>query len=356
VKVLFDIGHPAHVHIFKNVAWGLQREGHECVFTTRDKEMAVYLLEKCGFRYFNFGRHYRSLPGKVVGLVRFDLKMLRCILAENPDLLVSHGSMYAAHAAWLTGRPHVSLEDTENSIEQIRVYAPFSKVILTSRNFPLDFGEKQVRYDGFHELAYLHPRVFDPADGLRRFPRGERRRVLVRFTAWEASHDRGQKGLTTSFKRSLIADLSTRAEVVLSSERPLEADLEPFRLKIPPEAIHEYLATLDLYIGEGSTMASECAMLGVPSIYVNTQYARVVQDQCEEYGLISWETDPERVRSRAMEVLDDPGSGDIFRRRREELLSKNIDVSSFLQWFLQTFPGSLRECRDGNAGVMARFL
>ena len=42
---------------------------------------------------------------------------------------------------------------------------------------------------------------------------------------------------------------------------------------------------LDLYIGEGATMASECAMLGTPAMYINTLGAGTLEEQ-EKYGLI----------------------------------------------------------------------
>ena len=39
-----------------------------------------------------------------------------------------------------------------------------------------------------------------------------------------------------------------------------------------------------LFIGEGATMASECAVMGTPSIYINSLTAGTLEDQ--ENGLI----------------------------------------------------------------------
>lgn len=355
MKVLFDIGHPAHVHIFKNLAWRLQEEGHGCFFTVRDKDISMKLIEHYGFHHVNLGRHYRSTPGKLLGLVRFDLKMLRCVRREKPDLLVSHGSMYAAHAAGLTGRPHVSLEDTEGSIEQIRLYRPWTRAILTSRGFPLEFGAKHVRYDGYHELAYLHPRVFRvPAPPLPQ-PGPGKKRVLLRLTAFEASHDAGQRGITQELTTRLVNALQPRAEVLVSGESGLPPDLQPLRLRVPPQEMHAVLATVDLYVGDGSTMASECAMLGVPSIYVNSQFPHVVREQSLKYGLIEWITDPQTILDRSKAVLNDDQARVAFRSRRDRLVADCINVSDFLHWFVTQFPGSLRVSQQHNAEVMARF-
>ncbi len=38
MRVLIDIGHPAHVHLFKHFAWETTKKGHDVTFTTREKE------------------------------------------------------------------------------------------------------------------------------------------------------------------------------------------------------------------------------------------------------------------------------------------------------------------------------
>lgn len=354
MKVLFDIGHPAHVHIFRNVARGLEAEGHEVVFTTREKEMAAYLLQHCGFRHINFGPHYRTLAGKVFGLLRFDARMVACIRSERPDILMSHGSMYAAQAAWLTGRPHVSLEDSENTTDQIRMYKPFTRAILTCRNFPLDFGKKQVRYDGYHELAYLHPTVYQPGPDPLGGKDG-RKRVLVRLTAWEASHDAGQTGIPAEALRRFVKEMEPVARVLLSSEKAPSTEWEPYRLAIPPEKMHDLLSTLDLYVGEGATMASECSVLGVPSLYMNTQFPYYVREQAERYGLVERALTPEELLPRAKRILEDPGTRERCREGQRRLLDDCIDVTAFLKDFLTHFPASFRETRENNAAVMGRY-
>ena len=45
MRILIDIGHPAHVHIFKNFAHEMEKRGHELLFTCRDKEFEIAPLE-----------------------------------------------------------------------------------------------------------------------------------------------------------------------------------------------------------------------------------------------------------------------------------------------------------------------
>ena len=49
--------------------------------------------------------------------------------------------------------------------------------------------------------------------------------------------------------------------------------------------MHDALAHCSLFISEGATMVSECAMLGVPSIYINSLTAGTIEKQ-KEKGLI----------------------------------------------------------------------
>ena len=53
MRVLIDIGHPAHVHMFKCFAKEMQDRGHEVLFTCRDKEFELKLLSAYSFNYIN---------------------------------------------------------------------------------------------------------------------------------------------------------------------------------------------------------------------------------------------------------------------------------------------------------------
>jgi len=98
----------------------------------------------------------------------------------------------------------------------------------------------------------------------------EQKYIIIRFVSWNASHDIGQKGLGTEFRTKLIYEMSKYAKVLISSESELPENLKPYQIKISPEKMHDVLFFADLYIGEGGTMASESALLGIPTIYVNT--------------------------------------------------------------------------------------
>ena len=104
----------------------------------------------------------------------------------------------------------------------------------------------------YHELAYLHPKRFTPKpvwDLLGIEP--DTRFAIVRFVKWDAFHDTQLVGgFTLEQKCELIARLSKHLRVFISSESELPADLEPYRIHIPIDRMHDVQAAAALFVGE----------------------------------------------------------------------------------------------------------
>lgn len=269
MRILIDIGHPGHVHLFKNFAKKMQNKGNEVLFTCREKEFEIELLRSNGFKFISFGKKYKAFLGKLLGLIVFDYKMLRTSLKFKPDIYVSSGSMYAAQVASLLRKPNIALEDSEN-IEQIILYKPFSKIILTPSAIPQKYGKKQIRYEGFHQSAYLHPDFFKKDDSykLKLGADKDDKIFLLRLVALNASHDFKIKSINKPKLLELIKYLETEGKVFISSEKQLDDELKQFKLKIPPEDIHKFMSVCDLIVGESGAMTNEAAYLGVPNVLV----------------------------------------------------------------------------------------
>ena len=333
MRILFDIGHPGHVHLFKNLAHLLRQDGDDILFTARDKEFELQLLQAEGLPYRNFGKHYKSLSGKLWGLLKFDLQMLRTALSFRPDLFVSHGSIYAAHAAFLLGKKHLSLEDSGN-MEQIRLYRPFTDVILTPEVLPEELGAKQIRYQGYHEIAYLHPDFFTPDPGICSdlgLAQGDPY-AIIRLVSWNATHDAGHRGLSNRDKIELVRRLSGRMRVFITSEAALPPELQPFQIRIAPEKLHHALYFAGIVVSEGATIASEAGVLGTPCIYINSITRSYCQDQ-EKYGLVFNTTRSEDVFGLVEKIL--PQDREAFREKRRRLLDDKINVTRYLYDFIR---------------------
>lgn len=362
MNILIDIGHPAHVHLFKNFAKEMQGRGHNVLFTCRDKEFEIELLKLNGFDYCSFGEKYTTFFGKLWGLLKFDFKELCIALKFRPDFFMSHGSIYASHAAWLMGVPHVAFEDTYN-FEQIKMYKPFTKVILTaSYEHPLSKDKKNISYKGFNELAYLYPKKFYPNDDiLDELGVGvDDKYVVVRFVAWNATHDFGHKGITMENKIKAVKEFSKYAKVFISSEKELPLELEQYRLRIAPHRMHDVLAYSSLLFGESSTMTEEAAMLGRPSIFLNDKGTIYTDYLQEKYGLCFNYTesleDQGIAIEKAVELLKQEKSVlcEEWEQKRDVMLKDHIDVTDFTVWFIENYPKSAKIMKE-NPNYQDRF-
>ena len=351
MNILIDIGHPAHVHLFKNFATAMQKNGHKILFTCRDKEFEIYLLKKYGFEYKTFGRKYISSIGKILGLIEFDVKEFMVGLKFKPDILLSHGSIYAAHASFLLGKPHIAMEDTFN-FEQIRLYKPFSKVILTSDyNHPLK-SSKVIKYPGYHELAYLHPKHFTPDINILKELniQPQEKYVIVRFVSWNASHDIGHKGISYENKLKAIDEFSKYAKVFISSEVELPNELEQYKVKIKPHRMHDAMAFASMVFGESATMVSEAACLGVPGIYLDSTGRLYTKEQEIKYGLCFNYSesldDQQKAIVKGIEILKQNNLRENWLKQRNKMLSDKIDVTAFLVWFIENYPESAKIMKE----------
>ena len=349
MRILIDIGHPAHIHLFKNFAWRMQERGHKILFTCKDRECVLQLMRVYEFVYDNFGKHYSSVQGKIFGLLRNELQMLNTAIQFKPDLFLSHGSTIASFASFIMHKQHIALEDTFN-MEQVRPCMLFTKVVLTGDYPHPALGKKEIKYPGYHELAYLHPNVFTPDERVLEIlgmKKGEKY-AIVRFVAWKASHDIGHSGISYENKIKLVKTLSLHLRVFISSETQLPDELKKYRINIPTEQMHNALAFAHLFIGESGTMASECAVLGIPAIFINNKHFGCIDDQAN-YGLLftysESENDQIAAIKKAEEIALKQNVREDYLAKREKMLSDKIDVSAFLIWFVENYPESVKEVK-----------
>jgi uncharacterized protein len=345
MNILIDIGHPAHVHLFKNFAKQMIEKGNKVLFTCRDKEFEIKLLESNGFDYISFGKKYKSLTGKIWGMIKFDFMEYKVALKFKPDIFLSHGSLYAAFASFLVHKPHISFEDTFN-FEQIRLYKPFTDVILTSDyEHPLK-SKKVIKYAGYHELAYLHPNNYTPDKSVLNIlgVKDNEKYVIIRFVAWAATHDIGHKGISYQNKLKAIEEFSKYAKVFISSEYELPVEFQKYKINIPPEKMHDALAYANLVWAESFTIPAECAVLGTPSIITHNTKSYYLTEEEEKYDLCYCYSesldDQQKSIQKGIELLHNDKLKEEWRIKADRLLEDKIDVTAFLLWFVEKYPES----------------
>ncbi|MDX9694899.1 MAG: DUF354 domain-containing protein [Bacteroidales bacterium] len=335
MRIIIDIGHPAHVHLFKHTAASLVKNGWEVMFSVREKGENVDLLVQYGFDFVIYGHTNRSIVSKILSLAQKNYSLYRVIKEFKPSITISHSSFYLAQVSWLCRIPNLTLEDTGN-MEQILLYLPFTKYILTPKDYNRNHGKKHLYYDGFHETAYILPLIKNQND----FSNEKSTNIiLIRLVDWAASHDFGHSGLTSNTIDEIINLVGSRFQIKILSEKPLPAHLHHLALKIQASQLHDLLNNVRLYIGEGATLASECALMGIPSVYVNSRSAGVINAQVEA-GLLYHFKSSERVLDKIKDILSDDKYFSHHKTLAQEFLRNKIDLSKFLVWFIENYPTS----------------
>lgn len=350
MRILLDVAHPANVHYFKNFINIAASRGHKILVTARDKDVTLDLLEAYGFEYQNLGTGTigSGIIGKILYVIYADWLMYKVFKRYQPEMAISFSSSYVAHVSRLFKIPHITFEDTEHARANRLLYSHFTDIILTPESFYEDLGLNQFRFNARMESFYLHRNRFSPKrEDLKEIGIDPNTPyTLFRFVSWNAFHDIGEEGIQDEHKSEFVKEAAKYGNVYISSEGELPQSLSGYRLQIEPHRIHTVLAFASLYVGEGATMASECALLGVPSIYINSLPLMGYLLNAENAGLVFHLFSHSEVKEKLVQILENQDSRQIFRSRRDLMLRHAIDPNDLLLWLVEKYPNSKREILD----------
>lgn len=361
MRIFIDIGHPAHVHYFRNFIKLMKKRGHEFLIIARDKDITSLLLTNYDIPFINRGMGANSFMGKIIYFFKVIWFLYSRARKFKPDLAISV-TAYTPLIAWLNGVPSIALNDTEHAKLHHLLCFPFANYILTPDCYRLNLGKKQIRFKGYLELCYLHPNFFIPDDSIldQLGVKEDEKYLIFRFVSWRATHDVRHKGLSLETKQKAVHELSKYARIFITSEGKLPAGLEQYQLNISPEKIHNALAFASLLYGESATMASECACLGVPSIFHDNDGRGYTDEQEKEYGLVfnysESEEDQQKSIVKALEIARSTPSDNEWKEQNRKLLSEKIDVTAFIIWFVENYPQSAKMMNEKPEKVQEQFL
>lgn len=363
MKVLFHLGHPAHYHLFKNIIKKLKESKFQIKILIKKKDILEDLLKEEGLEFLYSSQKGRGDNNFFIawGLCIRDLALLRIALKFKPELLVGT-SAEITHVGKLLNIPSVVVnEDDFNAIPLFsKLSYPFANHILTPVSCKTGkWRYKSINYDGYHELAYLRPNNFSPeARIIDSFHSSDSKYFILRFAKLTAHHDTRKRGINADIASKIVKMLEQHGKVYISSERKLEPQFERYKIKINPSDIHHALYFADLYIGDSQTMAAEAAVLGTPSIRFNDFVGKLgYLEELEHkygltYGIKAYE--PQKLYNKIKELLETPNPKKNWQARRNKMLSEKIDVTEFMAWFFENYPGSAEVMKE-NPDFQKRF-
>jgi len=356
MRIFIDIGHPAHVHLFKNFIWEMEKRGHKIKVTARDKDVTKQLLDAYQIPYESFGGLKYGKLNLLLEWIFRDIKILKIAIKFNPDILIGNLNPAIVHAAKILGKNSIIFTDTEP--ESVKypiadlITTPLADVIITLDSVQHNYGKKEIRVNSYKELAYLHPNWFIPnPDVLRKagLKEGENY-VILRFVAWGAYHDVGKAGFSLEEKRRLIELLEPHARVFISSESKIPEEFEKYNIPVRPDEMHDFLYYAMILISDSQTMTTEAAVLGTPAIRCNNFVGKNDMGNFIElenkFQIIFNFTEFSEALPKINELLKYSQLKEEWNRRKITLLDEKIDLTAFFVWFIDNFPLSFHEMKE----------
>lgn len=342
MRLLFIINTPAQAHTWHYIIKVLMLHGHDIKILARDYGSTPELLATFGFHFDTFETRGKKLLRFMTSVDHIQ----KCYTLSRkfaPNIVIGFGVDAAINAKLLRGDSIVFIDDDPTHFQN-NLTRLFGSTILTPENFKGKLGAKHVRIKGYKELAYLHPNYFKPDPSIYdelKIKRGEKY-IILRFNVYDAIHDIGKHGFTTSDQFKLVKELERYARVLISPEAPLPKELENNRLSIPYNRVHHALYYAQLFISDTGTMAAEAAILGTPvvSCFIKADAFSNFIDFENKYGLIFGYQDVNKAISKAIELIQRADLKEQWAKKRQILLGDKIDVTKFMVNFIENYPQS----------------
>lgn len=350
------ISHPAHFHLFRYTMDALKADGHLVTVIIRPKDVLEDLCRNSGTDFIKIKERSRTTGrlGLALSLVEKTWEVCRIVRKVRPDFMIGSDGVIA-YAGRLFGIPSFDCDEDDAEATPLfaKMFYPFFTGIITPVCCSVGKWEaKKVGVHSYHELGYLHPNQFTP-DRAKVEQYGidtSRPYTLIRFAQLTAHHDVGIHGIDTEVAEKVLEMVRPHGPVYITSERPLEPQFEPYRIKIDPLDMHHVMAFASLYIGDSQTMAAEAGVLGTPFVRLNDfsgrlAYLNEIEDNYQ-LGYSHKSKDIEGFYKSVQFWLDTPERKDICAQRREKMLSEKIDYAKFLTWFIESYPDSISIMRE----------
>lgn len=355
-KILIDINHPAHVHLFKHFIAEMRTRGYSVLITAKNVKSIQELLRIYAIDSISVGAKKDRMVAKYVYEFLHVLKLVYIVLVKRVDYGIGV-SMVLPIVSKLTGIKSFALDDDDIAVTPLFGKAvSLANVILTPNSLAFeDRGRNHICHQSFHELAYLHPNRFRPNLAILQEAgvSPEEPYFILRFNAFKAHHDTDAVGLSLTQKLALVDLLKPYGKLFITTERAIEPELEAYRLPVSSEKIHTLMYYATLFIGDSQTMVSEAALLGTPSVKLNSFAGRLsVPNEIEHHYALCYSFLPQDFDSMMHKIRELLEADDIklqWQRRRETMLKTKIDLTSFLVWFVSNYPKSFDQIKSDPA-------
>lgn len=269
-SVVIDILHYPHLNFYKNAIKILKDKdiNVDVILRPRGNLISIFQKECPGVSFVSIGKHRRTIFGKVFDLIERDRALFNYIKKIKSDVGTAAGSINLAHAYFFLRKPSIIfVDDIENKLPNYLVKPFATKFVVPI--YASELGKNVLKYNGFKELAYLHPNHFKPnKEALEQYNLNPYEYVFIREVSNASLNYRNLEMGRLSKILNYLKEMNLK--ILLSIEDKTLINLfEDYCiiLKEPVEDIHSLLHYAILTISSGDSMARESCLVGTPAIY-----------------------------------------------------------------------------------------
>jgi uncharacterized protein len=364
MKFLFFLVHPAKFNFHKVQINELKARGHEVDVVITKKDILEDLVINEGWEYKNIFPEGRKIKGlhvylaALISMVRTIYRLLKYTRRKKYDLFV--GDLLTIVGRLRGVANFYPTDDVLRQVPEQQLFLKTTRHIVAPIITDLGkYNKKTIRYDGIKALAHLHPNHFKP--DIRRINESLRGKdyFIIRCVKFSATHDIGKNGVNDQILEKVIARIKSFGQIIISSEREIPDSFRKYQQAFNKNDISHYLYYSKLLIADSTTMCSEAAVLGVPSIEYDNYFNEIEQmiQLKDEYNLITCIEPPDE--NALMSALDEHLQNLTVKKKQckaqlDRYLRDKIDVSGFLVWMFENYPDSYNQFKN-DPSIQYRF-
>jgi hypothetical protein len=277
MKIYIDITHPAEYNFFRNAIYLMKNNSSiDITIRPRGKLATIMDYEYGKSKYSSVGRYYTSFPGKIFGLIVRHLQLIKYCYGKKYDLYLGFGNFYPGYVSRVFNKPSIIFQD---DCEYKLAYSlcKYSTDYLVIPN-SIACDNNTLKYSGFKELAYLHPKYFTPNEfilkGYKLIPSEY---VFVRETIFNSLDYKGIDPIKLEDVLGIISNMGLKAVVSLEEDK----DLSNFKNCVVIDKSDDIFSIMHFAlftVSSGDSMVRESCLVGTPSIYTGKRNMSVNQE------------------------------------------------------------------------------
>ena len=330
MKYAFDLLHPAHFHLFKNLIAHLKADpGNEVYIFIRPKDVLVDLLKEKGWKYTVSSA--KTSDNKFIGLFKHLKDYCRFVGKKKIDFHIGSSVVIGTASRILGGKSTVWGEDDTSIMPLWKLANLPTHVYMKPSCLSFEKGKHDLYHPSYHELAYLHPGNFTPdRKVIEKYGLREKEYVVARFSALKAFHDTNARGISPELW-SKIERLIGGFQVVKSMELATSHQIAPWDM-------HHVLAFAKMIISDSQTMTIEGTVLGIPSVRINTFIGKstLIEELEQKYKLAFGilPDNEELILSTIEDIVKNPDTEKVWAARCAALFADKIDLN---RWMIEYY-------------------